>query len=88
MADPEIATAHRASVAAHRTRIAELKERPDYLSLHDELTGARMKRLSRMHAHFGAGVFLAGPDVVPQDVVDADHTPDFFFTVDRAEQTH
>lgn len=88
MADPEIAAAHQASVTAHRARVAELKERPDYLALYDELTGSRMQRLSRMHGHFGAGVFLAGPDVVPQDVVEADLTPDFFFTVDRAEQAH
>lgn len=47
-----------------------------------------MERLSRMHHHFGANVFLAGPDVVPDDVVNTDHPKDYFFTVDRVETQH
>ena len=35
----------------------------------NDLTGNRMERLSRMHHHFGANVFLAGPDVVPDDAI-------------------
>lgn len=88
MADPEIAVQHAACVAAHRARIDELKARPDYAALYAELTSPRFEKLSRLHGHFGSGVFLAGPDAVPDEVVARDPDGDWFFTVDKAEQVH
>ncbi|MEL7216119.1 MAG: glycosyltransferase family 2 protein [Pseudomonadota bacterium] len=67
MADPDIAAQHRACVAAHREKIAELMERPDMKVLYDEVMGERLTALSKMHSHFGTATFLAGPDVIPQD---------------------
>ncbi|TCO74007.1 glycosyltransferase family 2 protein [Rhodovulum euryhalinum] len=88
LADPGIAAAHSACVAAHRARIDELKARPDQAAFLAELTGWRMERLSLMHRHFGANVFLAGPECIPDEVVRADPAPDFLFTVDRGETAH
>jgi len=88
MADPEIAAAQAACVAAHRARIAELRARPDYAALYDDLTGARLERLSRLLGHFGANVFLAGPDCIPDEVVQMAPAPDFFFTVPESETRH
>ncbi|MEM9317465.1 MAG: glycosyltransferase family 2 protein [Pseudomonadota bacterium] len=88
MADAEIAAAHAQCVIAHRARIAELRSRPSYQALYADLTSERMQRLSRLHSHFGANVFLAGPDVVPDDVVTADLPEDFYFTVERGTAAH
>ncbi len=65
MSDPEIAAQHGACVAAHRARIAELMQRPDYRALYDEITGDRLRKLSRLHALFGTRTFLDGPDSIP-----------------------
>jgi hypothetical protein len=81
MADPAIAAAHHAAVAAHRAKIAELKARPEQAAFHAELTGERMRRLCRMQGHFGSAVFLAGPEVIPDAIAMADHPADFFWTV-------
>lgn len=81
LADPDIRAAHEASVAAHRAKIAELHERPDYEALFRELTGERFERLSRMLHIFGAAVFNAGPDSVPPDLHRRELPKDFFFTV-------
>jgi hypothetical protein len=86
MADPDIAAAHHATVAAHRAKIAELKARPDQAAFHTELTSARMQRLCRMQGHFGSAVFMAGPQVIPDEVAMTDHPADFFWTL-GAEQT-
>ena len=67
MADPEIAAAHAACVASHQTRIAELMDAAEYRALYDEITGERLRALSRMLHHFGNQVFLDGPDAVPLD---------------------
>ncbi|RAP42999.1 glycosyl transferase family 2 [Rhodovulum viride] len=88
MADPEIAAAHAACVAAHRARIAELMAAPDPAALHAELTGDRLRRLSRMLSHFGSNVFLAGPGAIPDSVLRADPPADFFFTVPKGETRH
>ena len=69
MADPEIAAAHRAAVAHHRARIADLRARPDWTDFFSEITGARMRRLSRLHRHFDRSVYDAGPQSVPDEVV-------------------
>ncbi|WGH78849.1 glycosyltransferase family 2 protein [Jannaschia ovalis] len=84
---PGVAAQHAACVAAHRARIAELKATEGFAAIYDELRSERMRRLSRMHAHFGANVFLAGPDAVPDAVAMADHPEDFFFTVGEVEET-
>lgn len=67
MADLDIARAHAACVDAHRAKIAELMARPDYMDLYRDITGARLRTLSRMLHHFGTDVFLQGPDAVPED---------------------
>ena len=87
MADRDIAAAHAACVAAHRARIAELKARPDYATFHAQLTSERMRRLSRLHGHFGSAVYLAGPDVIPDEVVNRDPDSEFFFTVHHDGET-
>ncbi len=89
MEDPEIAAAHALCVKNHRAKITELKQRPDYAAFFAQLTGTRLQKLSRMLGYFGANVFLAGPDVIPDDVVQMDEIPvDFFFTVAREETQH
>ena len=88
LSDPDIRAAHEACISAHRVKIDKLRETENYSNFYSDLTGHRMERLSRMHHHFGANVFLAGPDVVPDDVVNTDHPKDYFFTVDRVETQH
>lgn len=79
MNDPEIAALHHASVAAHKARIAALLRKDDFSALHDRLCSERMRRLSRMHRHFGMNVFLHGPSVVPDRVLQPDLPANFFF---------
>ncbi len=89
MADPELRAAHEYSVGKHRDKIDELKATENYAKFYAELTGDRMENLARMHSHFGANVFLAGPESVPDDVaMQEEVAPDFFFTVDRVKTTH
>lgn len=89
MSDPELRAAHEFSVQKHRTKIDELRATDTYAKFYSELTGSRMERLSRMHNHFGANVFLAGPESVPDEVVEMENVPDdFFFTVEKSETTH
>lgn len=88
LADPDIRSAHEKCIFAHRSKIDELRQTGNYSKFYNDLTGYRMERLSRMHHHFGANVFLAGPDVVPDEVVDTNHPHDYFFTVDRVETQH
>ncbi|MBD3764686.1 MAG: glycosyltransferase family 2 protein [Rhodobacterales bacterium] len=83
MADPDIRAAHLAAVAAHRTRIAELRATENYERFYAELTGPRMERLCRLQHHFGSAVFNAGPGVIPPDLHERDLAPDFFFTVEH-----
>ncbi|MFA3917278.1 glycosyltransferase family 2 protein [Ruegeria hyattellae] len=88
MQDPDIAAAHNAALAAHRNKIDTLKQTPAYSTFFDELTSARMEKLSRMHAHFGASVFLQGPGAVPQEMLESDLEEPFFFTVKKGEAEH
>jgi len=88
LADPAISAAHAACVAAHRAKIATLRAQPDQAAFYSDLTGPRMQRLSRMLGHFGTNVFLAGPESIPDAVLQADLEPGFFFTVDRVEARH
>lgn len=87
MADPEIRAAHEGCVAAHRARIAALKAQPRYRDFHAALTSQRMRKLSRLHGHFGANVYLSGPEVVPDEIVARDPEDAFFFTVDLVGET-
>ena len=82
MADPDIAAAHAACVAAHRQKIAALRATPAPAAFFEELTGDRMQRLCRLQRHFGSSVFQAGPQVIPDEVLAAPLAPDFFFAVE------
>ena len=82
MADPDIAAAHDYSVARHRDKINELLTTQNYTTFYGELTSSRMEKLSRLHGHFGANVFLSGPGSVPDEVVARDHEAEWFFTVE------
>jgi hypothetical protein len=67
MDDPEISAMHAKCVAAHRTRIKELMAATEYQNLYAEITGDRLRALSKLLHHFGNQTFLDGPDAVPQD---------------------
>ncbi|MCT2538363.1 glycosyltransferase family 2 protein [Sedimentimonas flavescens] len=88
LADPEIAAAHAECVAAHRAKITELRADPGYGAFFDEITSQKMQRLSRLHGHFGANVFLAGPTCIPDEIAAKDPAERFFFTVERQETVH
>lgn len=88
LADPEIAKAHAHSVACHRDKIVELKSTENYSKFYADLTSDRLERLARMHHVFGANVFLAGPDVIPDEIVTHDHPKGIFFTVDKQDTAH
>ncbi|WP_299423495.1 glycosyltransferase family 2 protein [uncultured Shimia sp.] len=88
LSDPEIAEAHAFSVDRHRAKIDALKETPNYSQFYEDLTSARQERLARLHPHFGANVFLAGPEVIPDWVVERDLPEDFFFTVEKQDTAH
>ncbi|MEY8116849.1 glycosyltransferase family 2 protein [Falsihalocynthiibacter sp. BN13B15] len=88
MADPNIRAAHEFSVQRHREKIDALRATDNYAKFYQELTGERMQRMSKMHAYFGANVFLSGPEVVPDNIVMQDHPEDFFFTVEKGETVH
>jgi hypothetical protein len=88
LADPDIAAQHTACVQAHRQKIDELKATENYANFYAELTGDRMQRLSKMLRHFGANVFLAGPECVPDEVVFQDHPDTFFFTTEKVGTKH
>ena len=88
LADPEIAAAHAYSVKRHRTRIDELKAAPKYSDFYKDLTGDRLRRLSRLHAHFGSSVFLVGPDCIPDTALSSDLPADYFFSVPKTKTQH
>lgn len=88
MEDPEIAAAHDFSVSKHREKIAQLKTTDAYASFYKTLTSQRLEKLSRLHANFGANVFLMGPDVIPDEISDADPSIPFVFTVEKGETSH
>ncbi|GAA3866860.1 glycosyltransferase family 2 protein [Celeribacter arenosi] len=88
MEDSDIRAAHEGCVAAHRAKIAELKAAGNYAAFYDELTSERLEKLSRMHHHFGANVFLSGPESIPDEIVSRDPEDEFFFTVEKGETAH
>ena len=67
MADPQIARMHENCVAAHRRRIKDLMTGEEYQNLYAEITGERLRALSRLLHYFGNQVFLDGPDAVPPE---------------------
>jgi hypothetical protein len=84
MSDPDIARAHQFSVARHREKITELMQQPEQQDFYAELTGERMRRLTRLQKHFGSAVFAVGPQVIPDEIaLNPDLPGDFFFTVDH-----
>ncbi|WP_247077358.1 glycosyltransferase family 2 protein [Pseudohalocynthiibacter sp. F2068] len=88
MADEEIAAMHADCVRMHQEKIRELLEVPHYAEFYAALTSQRLEKLSRMHVHFGANVFLAGPEVIPDEILSQDPDETFFFTVSKRETTH
>jgi hypothetical protein len=88
LSDPDIRKQHDACVTAHREKIDGLRATENYSKFYGELTGPRMEKLARMHHHFGANIFLMGPESVPDAVIEAEHDEKFFFTVERGETAH
>jgi hypothetical protein len=88
LADPEIAAMHDHCVQRHRAKIDELRATENYSNFFAELNGERMRKLARMHLHFGSNVFLSGPECVPDEVLARDPEEDFFFTVEKGETQH
>ena len=88
MADPELAAIHHEAVKRHRAKIDALRETEKYTTFYEELTGPKLQKLSRLHGHFGANVFLTGPDCVPDEVIAKDPEEEFFFTIERGETNH
>jgi hypothetical protein len=84
LTDPQIAASHDHAVAQHRAKITELRAQEAPATFYAELTSPRMERLCRLQKHFGSAVFMAGPQVVPDDVLRADLPANFFFTVKSA----
>ena len=80
---PGVKDAHETAVAWHKKRIAVLKGDPDHAAVYAEITGPRMEKLSRMATYFGSNVYLAGPHVIPDEIVERDPGERFFFTVDQ-----
>ncbi|MEP5154312.1 glycosyltransferase family 2 protein [Planktotalea sp.] len=87
MSDAEIAAAHEHSVKCHRAKIDELKATENYSKFFAELTSARQEKLARLHGHFGSNVFLSGPLVVPDEIVEKDPEEEWFFTVELQGET-
>lgn len=81
LALPGVAEAHEAAVGWHKTRIAALKELPDYAALYEAITSPKLERLSRMATFFGSAVHLAGPETIPDEVAARDPTEPFFWTL-------
>jgi len=70
MADADIAAAHNACVTAHRAKIATLHQREDMAALYAAISGPVMQGLSRITPHFGNRIFEAGPQSLPDQVLD------------------
>lgn len=91
LADPKIAAAHLHSVTCHQEKITELMAQPKPRALYDTLNSPRYQTLSRLLPAFGSNVFLAGPESVPNELVDkftASPLPDdFYFTVEPPSET-
>ncbi len=78
---PGVAEAHAEAVDWHQKRINKLLQEPDYEGFFQTITSDRMQRLSRLHGHFGMSVYIAGPEVIPDEVALRQPLDDFFLTV-------
>ncbi len=85
LADPDIAESHSFSVDRHRAKIKALRKDNNYKRFYKSLTSSKFEKLSRMHEHFGANVFLLGPEALPNWIADREHPSDFFYTIDKRE---
>ncbi|NNJ69265.1 MAG: glycosyltransferase family 2 protein [Boseongicola sp.] len=83
---PGVQGAHERSVEWHRGRIGELMQLSDFAELYGEITGARLKHLSRMLKHFGSNVFLSGPDVIPDEILERPAVGDWQFTIPKPKR--
>jgi hypothetical protein len=83
---PGVGETHEASVAWHRERIAELMQVDEFAELYGEITGVRLRHLSRMLKHFGSNVFLSGPDVIPDEVLERPASGDWQFTISKPKR--
>ena len=81
LALPGVAEAHAQAVDWHQERIKKLLQEPDYERFFRSITSDRMQRLSRLHGHFGMSVYIAGPEVIPDEVTQKQPSDDFFLTV-------
>ncbi len=86
LALPGVRDLHDKAVHWHKTRIKELLQKDDYLLLYNEITGSRLKALSRILTRFGSNVFLAGPDVIPDEVLNRPANDEWSFTINSAER--
>jgi hypothetical protein len=81
LALPGVAACHAKAVDWHRQRVAELKAHHEMRSFYKQITSQRMEKLSRLGPHFGMTVFLEGPQVVPDNVVERVPGSRFYFTI-------
>ncbi len=86
MALPKVRELRDRSVQWHRDKITALKENPEYRAIFDAITSDRMRRLSRMPGRFGSKVYLAGPEVIPDEILERDLDTDWRYTITRAER--
>lgn len=84
---PGVAEAHANAVDWHKGRIADLKAQPEMKAFYELITSVRMQKLSRLGPHFGMSVFLKGPHVVPDEVIERLPGSKLFFTLERPTPT-
>ncbi|MEP6318790.1 MAG: glycosyltransferase family 2 protein, partial [Paracoccaceae bacterium] len=84
---PGVAKAHASAVDWHERRVAELKALPEMRAFYENITSPRMEKLSRLGPHFGMTVFMEGPHVVPDKVIDRVPGSKFHFTLNRPKPT-
>ncbi|CAN0604925.1 unnamed protein product [Ectocarpus sp. 12 AP-2014] len=87
LALPGVAEAHETAVHWHQKRITELKAQPEMQAFYERITSSRMEKLSRLGPHFGMTVFMEGPQVVPDKVLDREPGSRFHFTLNRPKPT-
>ncbi|MCV6594268.1 MAG: glycosyltransferase family 2 protein [Silicimonas sp.] len=88
LALPGVAEAHDAAVGWHRAKIAELRAREDHAALFAQITGDKLKKLSRLSTFFGAWEHYHGPDTIPDEVAERDPSQPFFFTSNPSARAH
>ena len=84
---PGVAEAHANAVAWHQNRITELKVVPEMRVFYENITSPRMEKLSRLGPHFSMTVFMEGPHVVPDKVLEREPGGKFHFTLNHPKPT-